>query len=249
MKVMLKYFTPVFLALSLISCKTSYVQISTVETESLNESFEFVNDEIRLTYNFWEKGGALKFTFENLTDQPIYIDWEHSNFIFNGYSHDYFTKSQTINSIEVYDFQEVSTLDKLSSNIKSNGTGLGITNTEVTSEKESIRLPPKSYVNSEKIYLDFPWVENMNAYKNIDKKGSPLHLRTYIAYSSNKDLTDLKFIDNEFWVKGFSEMKSDELLNHKGKNKFYQKGLKLDANRTAMAFATGIVLTFLLIIK
>ena len=246
---MIKYFIPLLLSLSLISCKSTAVQISTVETESLNESFEFINEEIRLTYDFWENGGALKFTFENLTDQPIYIDWGHSNFIFNGYSHDYFKKSQTINSTDVYTFQEVSTFDRLSSTFKRNAAAKGVTNTEITIEKESIQLPPRSYVNSDKIYLDFPWVESMNAYKLKEKDNSPLHLRTYIAYSLNKDLSDLKFIDNEFWVKGFSEMEGNRLLNYKGRNRFYTQGLKIDGEKTAIAVATGIILAFLLIIK
>ena len=245
---MIKYLPPVLFALSMISCKSTAVQISTVETKSLNESFEFVNEEIRLTYDFWENGGALKFTIENLTDQPIYIDWAHSNFIFNGYSQDYFTKSQTINSLEVYDFQEVTTLDKVSNRMKNRGVGLATTNTKVIFEKESIQLPPKSYVNSEKIYLDFPWVSDMADYKKAEKSDSPLHLRTYIAYSSDKDLSDLNFIDNEFWIKGFSEMKSNELLNYKDRNKFYTKGIKIDREKTAMAVLAGLV-AFLLIIK
>jgi hypothetical protein len=246
MKEPIKYFVLVFIALSTISCKSTYYQVSTVETESLSESFDYLNDDLRLTYNFWANGGALKFTIENLTDQPIYIDWEHSNFIFNGYSHDYFTKSQTINAVEVYDFQGVSALNKLGTSTKNNGLGVGVSNTEVTSEKESIQLPPKSYVNSEKIYLDFPWLEQMDAYKSADKSDSPLQLRTYIAYSLNKDLSDLKFIDNEFWVKGHSEVKGNELAAQRAKNKFYTKGLKVDKTKTGIGVTLGLLFVLIL---
>ena len=63
-----------------------------------------------------------------------------------------------------------------------------------------------------------------------------------------KDLGNLNFIDNEFWIKGFSEMKSNELLNYKGRNKFYTKGIKIDREKTTMAVLAGLI-AFLLIIK
>jgi len=156
----------------------------------------------KVTYNFWAVGGILKFDIYNKLSVPVYIDWDRSNFILNGQSVSYANNTiliqktiaipQTIQAVTGKEYY-VSLLQT------------GIMETQ---------LPPHSYITVSRFDLNtpyyglghFPVSKDTIAY-TYDT--SILHFRNYIGYTTNQDLSDLKFLDNEFWI--------DKLITARGK--------------------------------
>jgi len=243
-----------FISIQFISCTSKRYQVSTVSSDDVNESFEYENEDLRLSYNFWELGGVLEFEIENLSENPIFIDWEHSNFIFNGYSYDYFNDDEEITSLGVYDGQSLSALVDLNANINRvtpgavrKSSGRSASRTTITREKESIQIPPRSYVNSKKIRLTFPWIKLKENSISLSERRSPLKIRTYIAYSTNKELEELNYIDNDFWVSKTKKVKKSKVKDYQSYDKFYNGRLKFSFVKTLLAFGLPIVILVLLI--
>lgn len=248
------YFSILIVFTQLISCTSKRYQVSTVSSDDVNEYFEYENEDLRLSYNFWQLGGILEFEIENLSEDPIFIDWEHSNFIFNGYSYDYFNDDQEIMSLGVYEGRSISSLVDLSTNINrvSPGnagvsSGASASRSTVRREKESIQIPPRSYVNSKKIRLSFPWIRLKENSIQLSKRRSPLNIRTYIAYSTDRDLENVEYIDNDFWVSKTEKVKSSKLKSHQSFDKFYNGRLKVSFIKTLLAFGIPILLLLVLI--
>ncbi len=159
------------------SCKTTWYQVSSLQSEDVDENFKFNNDDLTLQYDFWSEGGMLHFSITNNSENPIYIDWENSNFIFNGFSYDYFTDKETINSLGVYKGKSIAGLVDLDYNpntitpviAKKSVTTVSTTST-VTKEKKNVQIPPYAYVNSKPIALDFPWIKTKNHTILLNKK-------------------------------------------------------------------------------
>ena len=231
----LKILVCTLLMYSFFSCSSVRYQISTLKSNSVDETFEYNNNDINLEYNFWGKGGVLNFKIKNNTDKPIFIDWERSNFIFNGYSYDYFSNDQTMQTLGIYKSSSLSGLVDLDYNPNTITPGLTsssvtkmASSSTITQDKKNIQIPPNSYINAKTIDLDFPWNKNKNSNITLDKKNTPLNIRTYIAYSKNKSLDSLLYVDNEFWIENIQEYKGKDKSKNEANNKFYTSGKRFD---------------------
>ena len=238
------------------SCKALKYQVTTMESSSVNNQFEFENDDLILDYNFWDFGGDLGFTITNKTDEPIFIDWEHSNFVFNGYSYDYFNneESMSLTSVGVYEGKSVSGLVDLDYSISSvtpgvrkNSTATRITNSSGTirREKRNVQIPPQSYLQARVVNLDFPWLKMKGDDVKFSKSNSPLNVRTYIGYSRTKDLAELEYIDNEFYVDNVTETKPRNARKMQSKNKFFTSKKKFSFIKTIVG--TGVTIGALIV--
>ncbi len=218
----MKYLIFIVAIISCMSCRTAY---QVTETKSTNvkiyeddNTFKYEDDNLSILYNFWSEKGTLTFTIYNKTSKPIYFDWSHSNFIWNGYSIDYQKDVEITNGIGA-------------STILSNGTasqGFSIR----TKEKPQTQLPPNSHIVVRKFNIDMPIIkftpsENNNKELSYQQSNSFFKFRNYIAYTFDKDMKELKFIDNDFWVSNIVEIskkrfyRNDFRNAHIKQNKFY----------------------------
>jgi hypothetical protein len=237
----------IFLTIFLCSCNTKYIQIYETDSESVNlksNEYSFEDENIIITYDLWAERGVLGFKVYNKTNNPIYVDWKNSNFIRLGNSMNYWedieyteAKYKTIR----YGYESLS-------------AGYYINKRDRPGEQ----LPPKSYINIEKFYLNNlqvydpkTKVKNNIIEQDFNKSNSPLHFRNYLAYSFNKGFNDLAFIDNDFWISKKQIMKQrtfDRELKRdiNGKNKFYDKYEKLDTKKSLIGI--GFTLAFIILI-
>ena len=59
--------------------------------------YEFENEDVKITYSFWEENGIMGFKIYNKTSKPIYIDWKKSSMIYNERQNPYYTNKTTSN--------------------------------------------------------------------------------------------------------------------------------------------------------
>lgn len=187
----------IFIVISLFSCVSTYYQVSEIRTNpaKMQNNNTYEDSAVKISYNFWSTGGTLKFTLYNKLNVPIYIDWDRSNFILNGQSIEY-TENTAI-SMPQGGYPKAIQLSS------ANGTEhyVSIAN----KEQISSQLPPHSYISVNKFALNEPYFDighYPKAYDSISytPDNSILHFRNYIGYTTNQNLSNLKFIDNEFWV-------------------------------------------------
>lgn len=88
---MVKILPIAVMALFLSSCVTYQYTTVSSSTLSMNDvqEFEFVNDTVRIIYNFYGQNAPVNITVENKLRVPIFIDWHNSSLIINGRSVSY----------------------------------------------------------------------------------------------------------------------------------------------------------------
>ncbi len=249
---MLRLLLLAILVTTISSCKVYQVfetDSSKVAKDS-GKNFFYENDDVKLIYNFWSKGGDFYFTMLNKTDKPIYIDWAKSNFIKNNIAKDYwkdvtYSVSRTISST----MDDVIILDKGgNSGFFPNAT---ISNTRGKSERPrpNAQIPPHAAVSVSSFNISnyIPYKKNTaHAGKGeeliYDSLSTPLQFRNYVGYTFDKDLDSLKFVDNNFWIKKITIMTEGEFKRkssdgiqyvHQSPTAFYD--YMRDKRRTAIA--------------
>lgn len=201
------------------SCSSLKYQIGQIEPKNVSEELKFENEDLILTYDFWGEGGRLYFEIYNKTDEPIFIDWEHSNFVFNGYSYDYFTNEESITSIGVYD-------DLLGRNYNGvlHRNGTEYSKQVISRQQKKAQVPPNSNLRTKVVGLDFPYLRSKNDTQNFNESNSPLDVRTYLGYALKKNLDDveeLEYIDNQFYIKSIKDIKNSEIKKFESRDRFY----------------------------
>ncbi len=91
----MKQITLIVLTLALTlsaSCSSSYYQVYEVsaDTKTVNDTLVFENEDIKVAYNFWSKGGDVNFMVYNKAEKDIYLDMTKMFFIKNGFAQDYY---------------------------------------------------------------------------------------------------------------------------------------------------------------
>lgn len=207
----------ILISISCYSCRTVYqvteTESTNVKADNLDKKYFYEDDNLKIYYDLWSRKGTLTFTLYNKTNKPIYIDWSHSNFIWNGYSIDYQKDVEIVKGIG-------------SSTVLNNGIitqGFSIR----TKERPQTQLPPNSQIVVHKFNIDMPTIKfeySEQKVKEIEysKETSFFKFRNYLAYTFDKDMSDLKFIDNDFWVKKVYEMSEKSFIN----NVYPNAGLK-----------------------
>jgi len=223
-----------------------------MQSESVNDKFKSENSDLILNYNFWGFGGDLNFTITNKSDDPIFIDWEHSNFVFNGYSYDYFNNEETMSltSVGVYEGKSISglvdldySISTITPGVQNNSQSMSASYSSGTfsKEKKNVQIPPKSYLQAKVVNLDFPWLKMKDDNVKFNKSNSPLIVRTYLGYSKTKDFEELQYIDNEFFVENVLETKPRVGRKLKSKEKFYTQKRRFSFIKTLIGFGIPIV--------
>ena len=84
-----------FILLTMQSCKI--VQVTTVtpfEKSKMLAGSVFSNDTLTVSYDFWVQNGIMRFSIENNSEQPVFINWKNSAFIRNGNKMNYWNDDQ-----------------------------------------------------------------------------------------------------------------------------------------------------------
>lgn len=197
----------------LASCNSATIyQISRVKSNNVTiakKQFVYKDSTLILKYDLWEKGGIMNFQIYNRTDSPVYIDWNRSNFICNDKSMDYWQDVTTTNTNGV-NANNTSRIWYVALNPLRNDavtTGAYSSISICQKDKPNNQIPPKAYLSVNRFYVGSPFWTLQNYPKandsiifNYSMDSSIWRFRNYIAYTKNQDLTNLKFIDNSFWV-------------------------------------------------
>lgn len=218
------------------SCTTRYYQVLTTASDDAvdrNGQPVFENSDLRILYDFWASGGRMGFVVENKLDKPILIDWNRSHLVYNGFSFDYWNDSESIITMHeslttgmAHTFAEVRK-SMLGTSGRATRTGGSRTRAVTTAEhirtKSVLEIPPGSKVGftsyqllTDAIYdCDFHWSGAANSDQKervYDRSNTPLIFRNYITYSVGADLSDIRVIDNAFYLRSAIFLTLDSYL-------------------------------------
>ncbi len=89
--------------------------------------------------------------------------------------------------------------------------------------------------------------KNKKSYDFIKQKNTPLKIRTYIAYSKEKEFNSLEYIDNEFWINSIDVLNKKNFSEYQSEKTFYTKGQKFDPIMTGIGAGFTILFFTLLL--
>lgn len=202
---------------------------SNMSMEDKNLYFEDKN--VKVSYDLWENGGIIGFTFYNKTDKLIYINMEETFFIKNGLAYNYFQQrifqtsqantSSQIRSYQVYGFisPELRETNSIQSNM----------NSEYRLEERIVSIPPHSakvisqYNIVDELLRDcklyrFPKKSPSAKYNNkieFTPEESPLVFGNRITYSLDNNFETPIIIDNTFKVKSIANYREKDVFRIK----------------------------------
>jgi hypothetical protein len=212
------------------ACTPAY-QIAYVESEQVEkEGFHYVhgNDDVQLIYDFWGEGGVLDFDVVNRTGKLLFVHWDRSNYILNGSAYSFYSNEDRVNMVTSGygpSGSEDGTLRDRSVHLNTSG--------KITRDSYSEQVPPQSKILSRSVPLDFPGVRlKFNETQSFTFDDSPLYIRTFISYSFTPEPaeSDLRFIDNSFYVSESSQPNVVLLHDHRFPDRFYTPVIPTSAN-------------------
>jgi hypothetical protein len=193
-EILLKLIISFFILIS-VSCRPIFqvMEISSSDTKVVKNEFLYENEELKISYDFWSSSGYVFFTIINKLDQPIYIDWNRSHFIYKGQSLEYWNDSEETTSFyseASYSYAEsfkdqlmtvISGKATLSSSKSSIGRGTksAVSTTYRSKQKKILQIPPKAFIHVVKYSIAD------KAYFNCDFN---------LKFKKNKEPNEIKFI-------------------------------------------------------
>lgn len=238
----------IFLYLFLSSCSPTVVyqvlEIASNDVKLVNNSFVHQNTDLSIHYNLWENGGKVHFMVTNDKDQPVYIDWNESHFIYGGISYEYWDDSEettfysqtnmfTSTSLlgEAFSiFSAGSAANSVSQSVTSRRRSASVTSKNVNKPKRILHLPPKSSIVVSKFKIsntpyytcEFP-VKASTVKKPMEAKfkdeTSPLKFTNYLTYSYDENFKSKKVINNEFYISSIENMNYNRFTGKSVKEK------------------------------
>lgn len=236
----MKIATMVFLILLLTSCEAVY-QVQSLKSNNVlwdGQNFSYQDSLVRINYNFWSIGGRLNFVITNVTKSPLFIDWAHSNLIYNGRSYDYYNDNVVVNSLSLSEGGGVS--DKKTGNYYYGSSGKGIS--IISKEKPQVQIPPNSFITVNKFGLGMGAVNGDSLHFNSSE--TPLYFRNYLAISTKQDYSSPVYIDNLFWLEKAVKVK-ERLLSNTA-NSYYNKTTDTSGAPVAVVVLMGLAIAMLI---
>lgn len=205
--------------IALISCSPSnYYQVYKVKSSDAklsNKYYTAENDDLRISYDFWDQEGIMSFSIYNKTAKPVYIDFSRSHEILNSRSYDYFNGSQVTLSEQMNNYT-------VSRNYYYPGLvntfGIGTQRSLTIIQKQIVEIPPQSSISINGYNLIETKYQDCfirgNKLKEPVKKvfpqdSSPLTFRNYITYDFAPNFSSAKQLDHSFWVEEIDFIDTD----------------------------------------
>ena len=146
----------------------------------------------------------MHFAVYNKLDVPVFIDWKNSSFIMDDIPKQYWEDRTNTNSRTSGGAASYHGYTSYAS--KSSGSMVHVDRINL--------IPPKS-----KIIKEYP--ETLCKSEKPSQKDKIKHFRNYIAYSTNEDVKDDKFVDNDFQVIEVKAISPSKIKNYKSDKLFY----------------------------
>ncbi len=195
--------------LSSCTTLTPFYQLCNVKSElPVNDDgeYQYSDNSCLISYNFWKEFGNGGFTFENKTNEIIYIDLSKSFFIRNGSSMPYFLNRTEIESIDALTFGKT--------------TGLTAGKNIEYKESDVIAIAPHSHVVISEYDIATGYIHNCDynlkpkktetPEYEYDKVISPIQFSNYITYKIGNG--EEKVIQNDFYVNSLKILDSDRAV-------------------------------------
>jgi hypothetical protein len=227
------------LLVTLLSCTKDIYHVSSLQSEQVTvqgHDYVYENDHLRVVYNFWDKGGRMRFLLYNKTSKPLYIDWEASHLIRN---------SNTIQYSQLPPLPQNTRVDPVLY------TDRDLTQSPYLMTARGSQLaeiPSETYV----AIADFPieqLVINRKTKQRVfdyTRENSPLRIGQQLVYALDKDRTNTFHIDHSFWVDKIQVMATGELVKLFGSPKQGQPNALYVIERRPAPVATVVVTLTLL---
>jgi len=220
-----------FVATTLLSsCNPTFYQVYEVKSNALKQadnSLVYENEDLKILYNLWSDGGSMNFIVQNKTDRDLFLDMGQSFFIFNGEASDYFQNREYTNTVSMttsasYGVSFFSTTAGYWPNtyLVPGTQSLiakamkGSSRVVTTKEKEIVCVPAHSFktISGQDIYqkylvtcnkkTDYPKTNAVAA--TYTETSSPAKFRNRISYSFDEKGSDLRQIENDFYLSGIT---------------------------------------------
>lgn len=215
-----------------LSCAT-YKSFQVMETESTDATFKdgkylSENNDIELSYDFWNNAPNMYFSIFNKTDKPLYVDFDRSHLILNGQSFDYYQDLEEVSSI--------STSKKVSNYYgygHASSSAYQSQNTKIFKRKRIIEIPPKSFItfrDNVNLTYSFDNCEAANVKKgapyiaSFEENNSPFKFRNYISYCRNADMQNIEVLENSFWMSKLSIVSENDFKTNSTEKTFNCSG-------------------------
>jgi len=247
-------FFAALITITLASCKTnSYFQVYKITPDdkiALKEDHLVYEDEnCTVSYNLWEQGGNIGFTFYNKTEKNIFLNLEESFFIMNGIASNYYqnrvftntTSSGTAVSHRANvskSITGVSYLDLGQTNRISTSSSFGVVNSSGYSvaynEEKLVCIPSRTSKIITEFSIDQSLFRDCTLFKYPTKKqiksksfvqsNSPLVFSNRIVYTAGQSVIPVKF-ENEFFATQITNYPESEITETKTEEFCGQKGV------------------------
>lgn len=228
----IKFMATCFIAIALSSCST-YVKLVEVEAgngkKDSDKNILFENDTVRVEYNLWGAGGRMNYRVYNKLNVPLYINWFKSSYIKWDTKYSYTGDHRDLSFIppRAYVENPVSYIllrEQSSATYAStskSGKRIKIENVDIRNDKNATKESvAKTWTKSGKTTVYS---------KTYDKTSTPLAFRNFITVSTCESADEcnnaknLIFINNDFFVKKMTEMKTKQFNGKGTKAKTYVK--------------------------
>lgn len=199
------------------ACSPVYnYQVFTVKGEKDVKTPEFENADIKITYDLWTNFGQLGLTIQNKTNAPLFIDLSQCALVINDVTVPIFMPSSYSSSGAIASSKSSSYVN-YSGYLVSPSYSAGSSVSRTIHNMPSIFLPANSKTVG--IYLqggmagkytapDFKLKRSEDA-KSVAFKidNSPYRYRLVLGYSNKKDLDDITYIEDSFWIESIQLMR------------------------------------------
>ena len=240
----MKYIQLLLVSLLFSSCSVTSRYYQILELEETSEKTEaeiFENDQCKITFDFWGKGGKTDFVFENTSSEYIEFHLDSSFVLLNGFVFDLFENReyQKATSFSSSIAQSAAVSDKVNRNSQniwglstqaragvSSSTSSGFTNETGQSEREKPTriIPPGGRILVEGVqllssslqYCDLARFPSKKTSKEESQKRfnvatTPLKLSIIVCYSNSSGDIGSK-LQFDFFIKQVSNLEEDEAL-------------------------------------
>lgn len=232
------------IACLLTSCavpKKPYYQVYKTETTGnlikKEKTITYEDENCRISYDLWEKGGDIGFYFFNKTDKNIYLNLEECFFILNGVAFNYYknriytfsqnTGATNLRSKAAIPNDNQTLLGQLFPNynaINSYGTLSSSGYSTALIEEKTVCIPPRTskavteYQINKELYRDcdllrFPRMKQVQS-KKFSKGNSPYVFGNRIAYSVGSSENQVN-IEHEFYVSEITNFPENAITEEK----------------------------------
>jgi hypothetical protein len=183
----------------LSSCSKYYLYHTDGGKNIHNTTSEYFyeDDTLKIIYDFWDNKGKMSFSIYNKLSIPIFIDWKNSAMIINDNKYAYWVDKEIRKGHSV--------------RYSNSGSSFGNETSIAVKDERVSSMPPHSKMKKTAN-------DKLRKITNPKIDGFKMTFRNFIALSTNEDVKNDSYIDNEFYVIKVEKLKK---LPEKNGKDFY----------------------------